>query len=328
MSSYDPYARPDDGFNPYESPKAGLGPPDRYYQTGGASSLPFGIGEVFGRTWEVYKANWGLCVGTAVGCYAMNFVLQQALSLGVTMIGGVSGAMMGGLPGPGPGGGPGPMGGPGNPAQTQVLLMVGVVMFVGGIALAIFQLWIGIGQTIVFLNIAQGREAPFGDVFRGGRCLGSYLLASLFYFFVLGIGVLPGVIPGALAAASGSMDQSTVIGITAIGILAAIGVMSVFAIRLSMYQYLIIDRGAGAFGSLRDSMELTRGRLGGLAGLGILTFLLNVGGFLACGVGLFATIPFTFLLLAVTYQSLAGGPVADPAGMGKPYVSGDPLFEP
>ena len=39
MSSLDPYARPDDAFNPYASPKAAPGRPE-FADGPGASSLP------------------------------------------------------------------------------------------------------------------------------------------------------------------------------------------------------------------------------------------------------------------------------------------------
>ena len=104
-------------------------------------------------------------------------------------------------------------------------------------------------------------------------------------------------------------------------------VMLFVAIRFSQFYYLIVERGAGPLEALRLSMEVTRGRVLGLIGLFLLTMLVNIGGLLACGIGLIVTGPFSVLMLAVTYLALVGGPVADPAGRGKPYVAGDPLFE-
>jgi len=331
MSSFDPYSRPEDEFNPYASPKASLGGPGWEYETGPASTLPFGVGEVFGRSWEIFKANWGLCIGTVIACFVLNFLSGQLPNLIASLVAGLGGAAIAppgqGMP-VGPGAVPMPIVVPGNPVPAQVMMMYGIVAVILTFASVIFQVWIGIGQALVMLNLARGRETSFNDVFRGGPLIVKVILASLLFGFMIWGVVLIGALPGLVAYASGAVpDQATLTTIFVLGVAVAMIVMILVAIRFSQFYYLIVERGAGPLEALRLSMEVTRGRVLGIFFLGVLTFLVNLGGLLACGIGLIVTGPFSVLMLAVTYLSLVGGPVADPAGRGKPYVAGDPLFE-
>lgn len=321
MATFDPVPR--DDFNPYETPSAPLGRPEWAMDKPRGSTLPFEVGAIFGRTWEIFKQNLGLCIGTMVGCAVMNGVVQNVPGMLASIVGGVSGAMAAG-----PGGGPGGPPAINNAAQTQIMLTVGVIFFVLGIAALVFQLWIGVGQTLVFLKIAQGRDASFNDVFKGGRYLIRYVLATIVVSLLAGVGTAVGVIPAVVAKLAGLIDdQQVMLGVLLIGLLAAFGIMLVFLFRFSQYYFLIIDRDAGAIESIRMSSDITRGRLMGIAGISLLAGLVNLGGLLACIIGLVATFPFTILLFAVTYQALVGGPVADPLGVGKPMMPGDPLFE-
>ena len=54
---------------------------------------------------------------------------------------------------------------------------------------------------------------------------------------------------------------------------------------------------------------MTRGRVGTLFAVYSMVFLINLGGLLACFVGLLLTVPFTGLSLVVTYLSMTGQPL-------------------
>ena len=325
MSTINPYDRPEDAFNPYTPPRSALGgsafPPGL-----NASSLPFGVGEVFGRTWEIFKDQWALCLGTVIGVGVINTIAPYLPLLVLAAVGGTTATMIPGGPAGRPGAGPA-FGG-NDPAAIQGMLMIGALTGLVSIATLIFVIWVGIGQAVVLLDIARGRQAAFSDIFGGGRFLVRVVVATLLYMFMtLGAFAVIAAVAGGLASLVGSNDQNVISAVFGVGMLVAMGVLVYASLRLSQFYYLIIDRGAGPLESLKLSVEATRGKVFGLLGLFLLAGLVNLGGILACGVGMVATIPFTWLLLAVAYASLVGGPVADPAGRGKPYVSGDPLFE-
>ena len=111
------------------------------------------------------------------------------------------------------------------------------------------------------------------------------------------------------------MPGSLVFGL---GLIIAMVAVIILALRLSQYYYLIIDRDAGIMESLRLSLEVTRGNAGNIFVIGFMTGLINLAGFLACGVGLIFTIPYTALLFPVMYLALTGQPIADPLAPGKP----------
>ncbi|WP_435018700.1 hypothetical protein TA3x_000685 [Tundrisphaera sp. TA3] len=321
MSSINPYDAPDDAFNPYMTPKAAPGRPGFAYEPG-SSSLPFGVGEVFGRTWEIFKDQWAVCLGTVIGWWLICVVGVFIPLIALAMVGGTTVSMI-------PAGGPAVPGpNPNNAAAVQGALLMMVAGIVVQFAIGLFITWVTIGMAMVLMDIARGRQASFADIFAGGRYLLPVLVASiLFTIMTAGASGLLMALAGGLASVVGSGDQGTVSAIFLVGMLVVVVGMTYVMIRLSQFYFLIIERGAGPLESLRLSVEATRGRVLGLLGLLLLSYLVNLGGFLACGIGALVTYPFTMLLFAVSYLSLVGGPVADPAGRGKPFISGDPLFE-
>jgi hypothetical protein len=88
---------------------------------------------------------------------------------------------------------------------------------------------------------------------------------------------------------------------------------------------LIIDEKAGIADSLQRSSAITRGNVLMLFVLYLLGGAINVGGLLACCVGLFFTQPYVLLLWVVTYLALTGQPTADPLAKGPPIVELEPL---
>ena len=77
--------------------------------------------------------------------------------------------------------------------------------------------------------------------------------------------------------------------ISVVGIAIACVVATYVSARFSQFPYMIIDHNAGAMDSLRWSWEVTRGRVSTLFGVYTMVFLINLGGLLACFVGLLFT---------------------------------------
>ncbi len=278
---------PDDRTNPYTAPEAEIGPGQ--YAGLGISPTPFTVGDVMSRTWQIYKAQMWICIGVVVFCSLLNLAGQLAMGIMDSSV---------------------------KPnVDPQIYNAIVLIVMV---AIMLLQIWIGTGQALFLLRVARGQDASFGDVFRGGPYILTVVLATLAFFLILGGVVALGLIPGGVAMAVASGNPMVGMGIIGLGFVVAMVGVTFLSLRLSQYYYLIIDRGAGIMESLRLSLEITRDNMGNIFAIMASTFLVNLAGLLACGVGLIFTFPFTTLLLPVMYLALTGQAIADPLAPGKP----------
>jgi uncharacterized membrane protein len=301
MSQGIPSGFPGDEQNPYAPPLSDVGPEKAL---GGLTPMPFSIGDVVSRSWEIYKDRLGLCLGVFWGAAAINFGAQIGLQIVQTAVALAAGEKGGAL--------------------------VALIAVVGGLGLMVFQIWIGIGQALLMLGIARGQVVAFGDVFSGGRYILGVFLASLIVgVVVLGavmLGALVGAIPGGLFwLALGRNSQAGPAALVAFLCLGSIILAIVAGLRISQFYYLIIDRNAGALESISTSFQITRGRAGLIFVIGLIVTAVNIAGLLACFVGLIFTVPYGVLTFAVTYLALTGQPTADPYGRNQPLADLEPL---
>lgn len=82
-----------------------------------------------------------------------------------------------------------------------------------------------------------------------------------------------------------------------------------WAIKYFFFAYLIVDRDMGMMESIHASGELTYGHKWSLLLFWVLVGLINTLGAIVCLVGLFVTIPMTFMATIFVYRALtAAGP--------------------
>jgi predicted Zn finger-like uncharacterized protein len=67
---------------------------------------------------------------------------------------------------------------------------------------------------------------------------------------------------------------------------------------------LVVDRQMGAIEALRQSMRITRGNKLSLLVLGLLAFVVSVGGILACCIGIIFVLPFGWMLNITAYLAM------------------------
>jgi uncharacterized membrane protein len=128
------------------------------------------------------------------------------------------------------------------------------------------------------LSAAGGETADISDVWSAYPLFLNYLVGSVLYGLIVIAGLILLIVPGII-----------------------------WAIKYSMFGYLIIDREMPPIEALKKSGEITRGAKGDLFLLGLLFFGIAILGALACGVGLFAAIPTIWVAHAFVYRRLAGG---------------------
>lgn len=148
----------------------------------------------------------------------------------------------------------------------------------------VVSMLLGIGALRVSLRVHDGQPVSLQHLFIADWPLfWRYVLATLLYGLVVGIGLILLVIPGVV-----------------------LGVRHVF------YGYFILERGARPVEALGQSAAATEGVRWKIFLLMVLLFVLNVVGAALLLVGLLVTIPLTYLTGAWVYRSLTGGTVVQP----------------
>ena len=290
----DPYSLPPiDPINPYAAPRSEVGPERLSYDPTLAARPEFG--DIFARSWEIYKAQLGMCVGA--------FVILIAINMGIGF-----GSQI---------------------IQTAVLQALGqgaafLAALLGlQIASMLLQMWLNAGLLLFMVNVARGREPAIGQVFGGGPFLLRYCVAAILVgggvFSIVAILAVPVAATYGLAG-----TDSPALPIVAVlcGIL-ALAALIWYSIKMSLYAYLIVDRDAGMIDSIRLSFELTKGNELLIFLVGLVSIPIGMVGFLACIVGIVFTIPFTMLLFAMTYVAIVGR-----TGLVKPDIEFLPELEP
>lgn len=293
MATNDPPLFPPDEGNPYAPPLSELEPELVPLDL---KPVEFSIGDVLTRTWEIYRDRMGICIGVTDGCIAINYAgnLGLQLAMGVASL-----------------------------AKNQAVMVL--IMVVAFVAAFLLQMWLSIGQLLVMLDIARGRNASFGGVFRGGRFIFPVLAASILLWLALGTMLGLTAVPGVLLWVALGRDSVAGPIVFGLGLTAGVVATCILGLRCSQFNYLIIDRNLGIMDSLRTSMTITRGNAGMIFVIYLLTGAINIGGFLACFIGILFTLPFSVLLVTVTYLALTGQATADPHAKGEPLADLEPL---
>lgn len=272
---------PSGSFNPYASPEVEVRPVAE--STLGGPLVPCTVGDVLGRAWTVYQGRMGFCIAVLVVGYLVTLGALIMQSVGTAMIG----------------------------AITPDPIVIGALTLVLFLAYSVVAIWIGIGQSLAYLKVAQDRPATLGDLFGGG----SILFKSLLAFLIVGLAffgaMLLATIPGAIASAILGPNAVATNVLFGLGLLAGFTFVSIYWVYISQFYYVLIaNPTVGALGSLKYSMQITKGHWWTITALYFLAGLVNLAGVLLLGIGLLFSIPLSFLILAVTYTSLAPQPVA------------------
>ena len=269
---------PGDETNPYAPPRSQLG-----QQSRGESPaiVPFDVGCILSATWAIYKKRLGACIAV---CWTVLALTWGAQFLQTRLLPELAVA----------------------PGDRLHYFLVQLAVFVG---VNVFNVWLSIGQNLALLAVARGEPSVLERVFHGGRFVLTTILAAVLFTLALGLIVLVNLVW--MPILSGLIDPGSLAMVIVffVGIVIACIVAIYVAARFSQFPYMILDHNAGAVDSLRFSWQATRGRVGTLSVVYTMLCVINLGGLLACFVGLLFTVPFTGLMLAVTYLSLTGQPL-------------------
>lgn len=150
------------------------------------------------------------------------------------------------------------------------------VQVVVALALKVFQWYLGFNAMALALRLVDGRsDVTFADLFKPQAAFGWYLLGTLLYTLVCGLGLVLLIVPGII-----------------------------LALMFMFYGYVLTEKDMDSIEALKTSARLTRGHKGQLFVFSLAMVGVNLLGALALLVGLFATIPMTFFATAHIYRQL------------------------
>lgn len=276
-----PPPRDDSAFNPYQSPTQSPHIAEPTSPPGSRVFLPTKINpsEVLTRSWEIFQLKMGLIIGVVMlwlvvtyGTYYLIYFAALAVSFAQQAIG-------------------------------AILMLVGILGW------CVFFYWTAIGAFQTLFRIARGEDTSIGDIYRGAPYLPRTIGATVLFFLMIGVTLLP-MVPGMVLNSTGAPD-----GIVLATLIAGFVVTFVFNLTVALvfgqYMFLILDRNAGVMESLELSRQITAGNRLWLLLIFFVISILAPMGCLACGVGAAFTYPFATLVVAVTYLSMTGQPTIE-----------------
>lgn len=158
--------------NPYQAPTATSPVMHRVAPSGDIRPTRVALGDIYSRSWAIYKNALGMCLGVMVTFYVITYAFQflmQMIMVAVT-----------------------------TQAPSQEMVITATVFT--GLVNWLFGIWLGAGQANFFLKTARGDDAKFADLFSGGRWFVPIAVASLLYGLIFMVGLILLIVPGIILA--------------------------------------------------------------------------------------------------------------------------------
>lgn len=125
------------------------------------------------------------------------------------------------------------------------------------------------------LRTHDAKAQDYAGLFSNGRRILNYLAVEFIYACIVAAGLILLVVPA-----------------------------FIWGIQFGFARFAVLDEGLGPIGALRRSSELTQTARSNLFLFGLLLAAINFLGMLALGVGIFITIPTTFVAMAWVFREL------------------------
>jgi len=155
--------------------------------------------------------------------------------------------------------------------QEDISALSSLIFFLHWIIMVILNM----GLIYITLRFCDNAKPIYADLFVPSKKFLTFIAASILYGLIVFAGLILLIVPGI-----------------------------VWAIRYSLFRFLIIDEDLGPIDALKKSAELTDGSKWNLFLFDILIGLINILGALAFFVGLLVTIPLSLIASAYVYRTL------------------------
>ncbi len=143
------------------------------------------------------------------------------------------------------------------------------------VAFGILHLIITMGFLKIVLGFCDNEKPGFVELFSCYRLFFKYLFSTILYMLIVSGGLILLIVPGII-----------------------------WSIKFQFYPYFIIDKGMGPVEALKASASITQGAKWELLGFGLIIGIINLLGALCLVIGLFATLPTTWVAYAFVYRKL------------------------
>lgn len=140
----------------------------------------------------------------------------------------------------------------------------------------LIQIVVALGYLHIALLLTAKKSAHYADLFSQYRYTIHYLIGSILYGLIVAFGLVLLIVPGLI-----------------------------FAIRMQLWSYFIVDRHLGPIAALKASWKVTKGSSVNLLLFDILVGLVTLVGAMLLGLGLLVAVPVTSLAMAWVYRKLA-----------------------
>lgn len=140
----------------------------------------------------------------------------------------------------------------------------------------LLQIVVALGFLHICLLLVAKQAARFGDLFSEYRYVLHYLVGSILYGLIVAIGLVLLILPGII-----------------------------FAVRMQLWSYFIVDKHVGPLAALKGSWKMTKGSVINLLLFDILIGLVTLVGAILLGLGLLVAVPVTSVATAWIYRKLA-----------------------
>lgn len=154
----------------------------------------------------------------------------------------------------------------------KVSFGVGMGVFLVGLVVSVL---FSMGYTYMTIQLVRKKPIRHEDLLTPAPSLFRYLVASILYVMIVGVGLCLFIVPGV-----------------------------VWAVKYAFYRHLIIDQDLDPLQALYISGRLTANCRLKLLGSALVLLLVNLGGLLLFGIGLLITIPVTALAWSRIYHRL------------------------
>jgi len=151
--------------------------------------------------------------------------------------------------------------------------IISVVLY---LTATVLEIVVSLGLLKVSVNFCDGKKGKLDDLLSSFNLVLQYFAAALVYLLIVTAGMVLFIVPGVI-----------------------------WCIKYSLFPYFIVDAGMGPMEAIKASGKATKDSKLQLFLFGLLLGLMNLGGVLAFGIGLFVTIPVTLLAYAYVYRKLA-----------------------
>ncbi len=159
---------------------------------------------------------------------------------------------------------------------TILSLIAGQVGGVGSkVVLTFLVLGLHVGLARVALDLVEGKQAEFKELFSCFSVIHWFILGAILYQLIVAAGLILLVIPGII-----------------------------WMLAFSQWLFVLVDTKQNSFACLKKSVALTEGVKGKLLVFWLALFGINILGALALGLGLFVTIPLSIIASAHVYDQL------------------------